>query len=206
MKARRDGTSPRENPCTTPNSPFSGYRAFEACCKELSVQGTESGCLEMPARHDRQIPWKAAAKSTRAHLVRDDSLRDRSRAGLLAPGSFSGRTFPQASACSGFSSLRPRLQRRDRSGFAPHSLFSGPHDKRAPAPTSTQKVSASIQIVNDRRHESGRFGHPSRWQLAGDREDDLEHRRDSASALHATRDELRHIFLPAFPETKTETG
>ncbi len=96
------------------------------CARELPInqsaraKGEERRAIKATIFH---LPWL----HHRVHTsTGEDPSRNRQWAGLLTPGSTYKPRLPTGfSARSGRCGVRPRLQRRDRNGFAPFSLFFG---------------------------------------------------------------------------------
>ena len=121
----------------------------------------ETNLLRMAAKAKRR-EGMANPGPLRRHRVQAFSEQDSSRVttmgrssgfriDLLATPSheFLRQTFVTLFAArSGYCSVCPRLQRRDRNGFSPFSLFSGLDNTSRPTPTSAHNPILKIRRVN----------------------------------------------------------
>ena len=111
------------------------------------AKGEERRAIKATIFH---LPWL----HHRVHTsTGEDPSRNRQWAGLLAPGSTYKPRLPTGfSARSGRCGVRPRLQRRDRNGFAPFSLFFGSGSRFqigthvAPNRTRTNSVVKPLEV------------------------------------------------------------
>ena len=119
-------------------------------CRSINrarAKGEERRAIKATIFH---LPWL----HHRVHTsTGEDPSRYRQWAGLLAPGSTYKPRLPTGfSARSGRCGVRPRLQRRDRNGFAPFSLFFGSGSRFqigthvAPNRTRTNSVVKPLEV------------------------------------------------------------